>query len=267
MNAPLDPSVASGASLGQSLERVEDAALLTGSALFGDDMAVRGNTLYAAFLRSPHAHAEILGIDVSKALARPGVAAVITGPEVRAQTEPFIVGVKAPIEDWALAVDRVRYVGEPVAMVIASDRYKAEDALDAIEVHYRPIEPVVSPEQAMREDAPLLHPACKTNVVHDRSFRYGDPEAAFAQAGASRRHRGRVSARAVRADGRLRGASPTTAPPRTATTSWRTSRGRSRCSPSCRARCAWRRTSCACARRPTPAAASAPSWRSFRTSC
>ena len=182
MNAPADPSIASGASLGQSLERFEDAALLTGTAQFGDDLAVRGNTLYAAFLRSPHAHAEILGIDVSKALARPGVSAVIVGSEVRAQTEPFIVGVKAPIDDWALAVDRVRYVGEPVAMVVASDRYKAEDALDAIEVNYRPLEPVVTPEAAMRTDAPLIHEACKSNVVHDRSFRYGDPEAAFASA-------------------------------------------------------------------------------------
>ncbi len=145
-------------------------------------MAVRGGTLYAAILRSPHPHAEILSIDASKALARPGVSAVLTGAEVKAMTEPFIVGVKAPIDDWALAVDRVRYVGEPVAVIVASDRYKAEDALDAIEVEYRPLPAEVDPRTALRPDAILLHPACKSNVVHDRTFRYGDPESAFAAA-------------------------------------------------------------------------------------
>lgn len=182
MNAPADAAAVEAGSLGQAVERVEDLSLLTGSALFGDDLPLRAGTLHAAILRSPHAHAEILSIDASKALARPGVAAVITGPEVRAATEPFIVGVKAPIEDWALAVDRVRYVGEPVAVVVAGDRYKAEDALDAIEVAYRPLPPVVDPLAAMQPDAPLLHPQCGSNVVHDRSFRYGDPDGAFAGA-------------------------------------------------------------------------------------
>ncbi|MSQ20286.1 MAG: xanthine dehydrogenase family protein molybdopterin-binding subunit [Betaproteobacteria bacterium] len=145
-------------------------------------MPVRGDTLYAAILRSPHPHAEILSIDASKALARPGVAAVLTGPEVKAMTEPFIVGVKAPIDDWALAVDRVRYVGEPVAVIVAGDRYQAEDALDAIEVEYRPLPIELDPRTAARPDATLLHPACKSNIVHDRTFRYGDPESAFANA-------------------------------------------------------------------------------------
>jgi 2-furoyl-CoA dehydrogenase large subunit len=182
VNAPVDPSLAKTGSLGKSIERVEDLSLLTGAAVFGDDMPVRGNTLYAAILRSPHAHAEILAIDTSKALARPGVAAVMVGTEVRDQTEPFIVGVKAPIEDWALAVDRVRYVGEPVAVVVAADRYQAEDALDAIEVAYRPLQPVVDPQAALAPEAPVLHPRCGSNVVHDRRFRYGDPEAEFAHA-------------------------------------------------------------------------------------
>jgi 2-furoyl-CoA dehydrogenase large subunit len=180
VNAPVD--LAQDRYVGQSVERIEDLSLLTGSAAFGDDMPVRGNTLYAAILRSPHPHAEILSIDASKALARPGVAAVLTGPEVKAMTEPFIVGVKAPIDDWALAVDRVRYVGEPVAVIVASDRYKAEDALDAIEVNYRPLPIELDPRTALRPDATLLHPACKSNVVHDRTFRYGDPESAFVKA-------------------------------------------------------------------------------------
>ena len=182
MNAPADKAITQGTFVGQSIERVEDNALLTGSASFADDLPMRGGTLFAAILRSPHAHAEILFIDTSKALAMPGVSIVLIGSEVRAETEPFIVGVKAPINDWALAVDRVRYVGEPVAVVVAQDRYQAEDALDAIAVEYRPLPVVVDPLAAMKTDAELLHPACKSNVVHDRSFRYGDPEAAFAAA-------------------------------------------------------------------------------------
>lgn len=180
LNAPAD--IAQERFVGQSIERVEDLSLLTGSALFGDDMATRGGTLYAAILRSPHPHAMILSIDASNALTRPGVATVLTGAEVKAMTEPFIVGVKAPIDDWALAVDRVRYVGEPVAVVVASDRYLAEDALDAILVEYRPLPVEVDPRTALRPDATLLHPACQSNVVHDRRFRYGDPERAFATA-------------------------------------------------------------------------------------
>ncbi len=182
MNAPAEKSITQQAYVGQSTERTEDATLLTGSARFGDDMPMPGGTLFAAILRSPHAHAEILSVDAARALARPGVAAVLIGKEVKAQSEPFIVGVKAPIDDWSLAVARVRYVGEPVAVVVASDRYKAEDALDAIEVNYRPLPIVVDPDKAMLPDAPLLHPACKTNVVHDRAFRYGDPESEFASA-------------------------------------------------------------------------------------
>jgi len=182
LNAPVDPSVATDRFVGQAIERVEDLSLLTGSALFGDDMPVRGNTLYAAILRSPHAHAEILSIDTSQALARPGVAAVITGPEVKAASDPFIVGVKAPIDDWALAIDRVRYVGEPVALVVAADRYLAEDAVNAIEVEYRALPIEADPRTALREGATLLHPACRSNVVHERDFTYGDPDQAFAGA-------------------------------------------------------------------------------------
>ncbi len=182
MNAPAEKPVTQAAYVGQSVLRTEDASLLSGTALFADDLPVRGNTLYAAILRSPHAHAEILSIDTSAALARPGVHAVIVGRDAREHTEPFIVGVKAPIDDWTLALDKVRYYGEPVAVVVASDRYKAEDALDAIEVQYRRLPVALDTRAATEPDAPLLHPACKSNVVHERSFRYGDPDSAFAQA-------------------------------------------------------------------------------------
>src|SRR6202166_650432 len=114
--------------VGRSIPRVEDAALLTGRGRFIDDVAVRPGTLHAAILRSPHAHADILTIDASAAQRAPGVVAVLAGDDVKALTASLVVGVKAPVECWPMAVGRVRYVGEPVAIVVATDRYLAEDA-------------------------------------------------------------------------------------------------------------------------------------------
>ena len=168
--------------VGQSVPRVEDDALLSGRGRYGDDIGVRPGTLHAAVLRSPHAHAELLGLDASAALAMPGVRAVLTGEDVQRWSQPFVVGVKQPMEHWALAVDRVRYVGEAVAVVIAESRYLAEDALDAIRVNYRSLPAVIDIEKAMTPEAPVLHPAVGSNVVSDRSFSYGDAPAAFAQA-------------------------------------------------------------------------------------
>ncbi|MFI5020282.1 MAG: molybdopterin cofactor-binding domain-containing protein [Alphaproteobacteria bacterium] len=168
--------------IGRSLPRVEDAALLTGRGRFIDDLGVPPGTLHAAILRSPHAHAEIAAIDTARARALPGVAAVLTGTEVQAISASLVVGVKAPIECWPIATDRVRYVGEPVALVVARDRYVAEDALDLIEPHYRPLAAVVDPRAALAPEAPVLHPGLGGNLASERSFRYGDPEGAFAAA-------------------------------------------------------------------------------------
>ena len=143
---------------------------------------MRPGTLHAAILRSPHAHAEIAGIDVAEALAAPGVAAVLIGADVKRLTSSMVVGVKAPLECWPIATDRVRYVGEPVAIVVARDRYLAEDALDLIEVDYKPLPAIVDPVGALAQDAPILHPSLGSNLASERSFRYGDPERAFAQA-------------------------------------------------------------------------------------
>ena len=168
--------------VGRSIPQFEDAALVTGSGRFIDDLGTRPGTLEAAILRSPHAHAEIEAIDCEAARAADGVVAVLTGAEVAALTSSLVVGVKAPLHCWPIAVDRVRYVGEPVAVVVASDRYRAEDALELIEVRYRQLPAVVDPVAAAAADAPLLHPAVKSNVVGERTFRYGDPERAFAAA-------------------------------------------------------------------------------------
>jgi 2-furoyl-CoA dehydrogenase large subunit len=167
---------------GRAVRRLEDADLLRGHARFGDDLPVRPDTLHAAILRSPHAHAEILSVDVAGALAVPGVDCVVTGKDARRWTRPFAVAVKTAMEQWCLAMDRVRYVGEPVAVVLAHNRDIAEDGLERVVIEYRPLPPIVYPEAAARPDAPLLHPAVGSNVVSERVFRYGDPETAFAAA-------------------------------------------------------------------------------------
>jgi len=178
----LTTSIKPAAWVGQALERQEDAALLTGAGRYADDLGTHPATLHAAFLRSPHAHARIKSIDTSRALALAGVRTVLVGSDVRDWTRPFVVGVKQPMEHWCVAVDKVRYVGEPVALVVAQDRYIAEDALDLIAVEYDQIPATVDVEAATSADAPVLHEAVGSNVVSDRQFVYGEPDAAFTSA-------------------------------------------------------------------------------------
>ena len=168
--------------LGKPIERVEDAVLLKGRALFSDHLPTRTGTLHAAILRSPHAHAEIVAIDTARAAAQPGVAAVLTGAQLREVSDPFLIVIRQPLHQWALAVDKVRYVGEPVVCVVAADRYKAEDALQHIDVTYRRLEPVIDTEHAVSDDAPVIHEAVGSNMVSQRDFSYGEPDAAFAAA-------------------------------------------------------------------------------------
>lgn len=173
---------ASSSHVGISIEREEDNALLTGRARFLDDMPVRQDTLHAAFVRSAHAHASVKSIDVTAALAVDGVIDVLTGDDITKWSKPFVVGVKQPMEHWCLAVDRVRYAGEPVVMVIGRDRYAAEDGAEQIVVEYEPLAPVMTVNDAIKSDAAILHEAVGTNVVSEREFTYGDPETAFAGA-------------------------------------------------------------------------------------
>lgn len=168
--------------VGRAIERLEDAALLTGRGQYADDLGVKPATLHAAILRSPYAHADVRGIDATAAAAASGVRAVLTGADVQRWAQPFVVGVKQPMQHWPLAVGRVRYVGEPVAVVIAEDRYRAEDALDLIDVDYAPLPAVVEIDAALAADAPLLHEAVGSNVVSERTFSYGTPDEAFASA-------------------------------------------------------------------------------------
>src|ERR1700748_2890631 len=168
--------------VGRSIPRVEDAALLTGRGRFIDDLGVRPGTLYAAILRSPHAHAKIVSIDTTAASKARGVAAVLNGDDIKALTTSLVVGVKAPVECWPIAIGRVRYVGEPVAIVVAETRYLAEDAIDLIDAQYEALPAAIDPLQAIETGAALLHDGFPNNVASDRRFKYGDPDRAFTEA-------------------------------------------------------------------------------------
>ncbi|MER6529773.1 xanthine dehydrogenase family protein molybdopterin-binding subunit [Streptomyces sp. NPDC001508] len=153
--------------VGRSRLRKEDARLITGQTNWTDNIQVPG-LLHLAVLRSPMAHARIGRVDVSPALDRPGVIAAFSGADLAdglgslpcawPVTEDIVLPDHPPI-----AVDEVRYAGDPVAVVVARDRYAAADALEAIEVDYEPLEPVLDLEAALADDAPLVHSDKGTN--------------------------------------------------------------------------------------------------------
>jgi 2-furoyl-CoA dehydrogenase large subunit len=157
--------------VGQSILRVEDDALLRGEGQFMDDLEPVAHVFHAAVVRSQLAHARVT-LDVSAALALPGVAGVLTGEDVAALSKPFPAGIDSPVPFYSAAVGTARYVGEPLAVVVARDRYLAEDAAEHIVVDYDPLEPVLDSVAA----------AETTACVHDRSFLYGDVDDALASA-------------------------------------------------------------------------------------
>ena len=165
--------------LGKSEAKIDGLEKIDGSAVFVDDMQ-RPGLLHAAFLRSPHAHARILSIDTSKAEAIPGVHAILTGPDL-----PIEYGVIPVAQDeTALAIDKVRFIGEEVAVVAAVDRATAVRATKAIEVEYEVLESVLTIEDALNPDKPLLHEKRRkpSNVLRRVFQKYGDIEAGFEEA-------------------------------------------------------------------------------------
>src|SRR5262245_57292069 len=142
------------------VKRREDPTLLMGRARFMGDLRLPG-LLAVAFVRSPHAHARIVDVDAREALALRGIETVVTGVDLAATTLPVraeLAGAGYKPTGWpALAHGKARFVGEPVAAVVASDRYRAEDAIDLIRVTYEPLPAVIDTESAMRPDAPRLH--------------------------------------------------------------------------------------------------------------
>jgi len=169
--------------VGQSVPRKEDPALLASSGQFIDDLTLPG-LAHAAYLRSPHAHAKIVRLDVSRVRAHADVFAVMTGEDVARLTQPQRGRVPLLFSPkvYALAYEKVRYVGEPVVAVAAIDRATAEDVLDLIEIEYEPLPAVIHPEEAIKPDAPMVFEELKSNVLWHNTFPYGDVEGAFAQA-------------------------------------------------------------------------------------
>ena len=164
---------------GRGLRRVEDRRILTGEAEYVHDK-VPEDALHMALYRSVHPHAEIEEIDASAAEDHPGCHLVLTAEDLKDEYNPMPAGLKG-FEEWSLADGKVRYVGEPVAAVVADDRYVAEDAVDLVDVSYETLDCVVDPREA-REDEVLVHEAFGSNVGDSEALTFGDPDGAFADA-------------------------------------------------------------------------------------
>ena len=173
--------------IGRRIPRVDALDKVTGSAKYGFDVELPG-MLYGATLRSPLAHAKIVKIDTSKALKAPGVKAVVTGKDF-----PFTYGTAINDQPF-LAIDRVRYIGEPVAAVAAETEIEAREAVEKIRVTYDELPAVFDAREAAAADAPLLHPDLGsytrggfksvpgTNILVDYTYSLGDIETGFAEA-------------------------------------------------------------------------------------
>ncbi|MGR8919900.1 MAG: xanthine dehydrogenase family protein molybdopterin-binding subunit [Gammaproteobacteria bacterium] len=172
--------------MGARLARKEDLRLVTGSGRYLADIVLPG-MLHACFVRSDHAHARILDIDSSEAEAMPGVVAVYTGAAIRDLIKPMpqpVVRPNLPARYptfWPLAVDKVKFHGEPVALVIARDKYTAEDAAETVFVDYEELEPILDPEAALAADSPLVHEEDGSNEIFAMTFTGGETEAEQAE--------------------------------------------------------------------------------------
>ena len=186
--------------IGMSVLRTEDPLFLTGRAKFTDDVDLPG-MLHAAFLRSPQPHARIKSINKAKAEAIDGVVAVLTEDEISTVlgnytttlNRPEVKTITRPVMDSHTAY----YVGQPIAIVVASSRYTAEDGVDAIEVDWEPLEPVMDAEKSMQPDAPVLRADLGDNNFAHIQYQRGDVDAAFAKAHrvfSKRFHHGRYMA-------------------------------------------------------------------------
>jgi carbon-monoxide dehydrogenase large subunit len=171
--------------IGKAVPRREDMRLVRGAATYVCDVDVPG-MLHMAVLRSSQAHARIVDIDIGAAERLEGVRAVITARDLSGSVLPLPVLWRLPDQKEsdipALAGEKVRYVGEPIAVVVADSRYLAEDALELIRVEYDPLLPIVDPRRAMEPDAPVINDGWGENVGATYVFEGGDVESAFAEA-------------------------------------------------------------------------------------
>jgi len=174
--------------IGSRVERLEDRDLLRGKGRFVDDV-VLPNMLHAAFVRSPHGHAAIRGIAKAQAAALPGVHAVLAREDLlpHLRNERLVVGLpsksyKQDLNRPVLAIDEVVHVGEPVAIVVADDRYVAEDGAALVEIEYDPLPAVADCRAALAPGAPVVHRGAPHNLLAEFRMGYGDADAAFAKA-------------------------------------------------------------------------------------
>ncbi|HEU5437662.1 MAG TPA: aerobic carbon-monoxide dehydrogenase large subunit [Ktedonobacterales bacterium] len=169
--------------MGHSVKRKEDPRFLRGKGNYVDDVKLPG-MLYMDIVRSPYAHAKIVNIDASKALALPGVLAVITGKDLDAAGLAWMPTLMSD-KQMVLPVDRVVYQAQEVAAVIATERYIAADAITLVDVEYEPLQPVVDPKKALEPDAPLVRPDREAKTNHIWHWEAGDAaqtDAIFQQA-------------------------------------------------------------------------------------
>ncbi|HZD66270.1 MAG TPA: molybdopterin cofactor-binding domain-containing protein, partial [Acidimicrobiales bacterium] len=170
--------------VGQPVRRKEDRRLVQGQGTYVDDIELPGMA-HAAFARCPHPHARIVDIDPRRALAMAGVICVLTGEEVAELTDPFPVSVRPPfnqLRDYCMAVGTAKHSGEAVAAVVAETPYLAADAVEALDITYDVLAPVVDPEAALEAGAPLVHEALPSNEAWSDHFEYGDADRALAEA-------------------------------------------------------------------------------------
>ena len=173
--------------IGKTVPRPDARRLSEGRGRFVDDKQLP-RMVHAAFFRSPYAHAEISALDVSEAKSAPGVVAVFTGEDLAAHVEPY-VGVLSHLAglrsapQYPIAFDRVRWQGEPVAMVVAASRAAAEDAAELIVADFEELPALTNAEEALAPDAPRLHAEFDSNIAWERLVDVGDVEKAFAQEG------------------------------------------------------------------------------------
>jgi CO/xanthine dehydrogenase Mo-binding subunit len=167
--------------VGSSQRRMEDHRLLIGAGQYLDDLIVP-NLAEVALLHSTYAHARIGTINTEVARAMPGVIAVITADDLGDVGGVPVAGNLKISEHPPLAKGIVRFAGEPIAAVVATDRYLARDAIDAIEVDYEPLPAVVDAVAALDPEAPILHPEFGTNATLTAASTFGEPDAEFAAA-------------------------------------------------------------------------------------
>jgi carbon-monoxide dehydrogenase large subunit len=158
--------------MGRSVKRKEDARFLRGKGRYIDDIKLPG-MLYMDIVRSPYAHANIKSIDASKALALPGVLAVITGKDLEAAGLAWMPTLMSD-KQMVLPVDRVVYQAQEVAAVVATERYIAADAITLVEVDYEPLPPVIDPHKALEADSPLVRPDRDAKTNHIWHWEAGD---------------------------------------------------------------------------------------------